>query len=249
MLLNTQGLVLRTTNYSETSVVAKIFTRHLGGRSYLIKGVNKAKSRTKRNLLQPLSYLELTVYDNNRRQLQYIKEMQPALHPVNCATDSIKTTLLFFMNEVLYKALPDEQPNPALFDFGVLQIEFLEECEDSLAHYPAFFLLQLAQHLGIAPLDNYSPREPHFNIKEGRFMPSPSFATEATDLRYYVSVAASKQLHLLCGMAQGEVRPVVLSLPAADRRALMDLLLQYYQYHLPEFRHFKSIEVLHQVLN
>ncbi len=249
MLLNTQGLVLRTTNYSETSVVAKIFTRHLGGRSYLIKGVNKTKSRTKRNLLQPLSYLDLTVYDNNRQQLQYIKEMQPALHAISCTTDSVKTTLLFFMNEVLYKALPDEQPNPALFDFVVQQLTFLETCEGSLAHYPALFLLQLAQHLGIAPMDNYSSHEPHFNLKEGRFMPAPSFAVDADDLRYYASLTASRQLHLLCQPAQPDVPAAPPALPTADRRALTDLLLQYYQYHLPEFRHFKSLEVLHQVLN
>ncbi len=248
MLLNTQGLVLRTTDYSETSVVAKIFTRHLGGRSYLIKGVNKTKSRTKRNLLQPLSYLDLTVYDNNRQQLQYVKEMQPALLPLRCTADSIKTTLLFFMNEVLYKALPDEQPNPALFDFEVRQLAFLEACEESLAHYPAWFLLQLARHLGIAPLDNYSSRAPHFNLKEGRFMPSPSFATDADDLRYYASVTASRQLHHLCQTVLHD-EAVAPDLCAADCRAQTDLLLQYYQYHLPEFRHFKSIEVLHQVLN
>ncbi len=248
MLLNTQGLVLRTTNYSETSVVVKIFTRQLGGRSYLIKGVNKTKSRTKRNLLQPLSCLDLTVYDNNRQQLQYVKEMQPALLLLRCVTDNVKTTLLFFMNEVLYKALPDEQPNPSLFDFVVQQLSFLEQCDISLSHYPAWFLLQLSLYLGIAPLDNYSVREPHFNIKEGRFVAPPSFATGSDDVRYYTTALAGQQLHHLCQMVQYSENPLPM-LSASDRCAQTDLLLQYYQYHLPEFRHFKSIEILHQILN
>ena len=62
--LSTPALVLHTTQYKETSVIAKIFTRQLGVRSYILKGVRKGGSRTKQNLLQPLSYLDLVVYNN-----------------------------------------------------------------------------------------------------------------------------------------------------------------------------------------
>ena len=53
MLLSTPGLVLHTTPYAETSVVAKVFTRQLGVRSYIIKGVRggSSRSRVKQNLL------------------------------------------------------------------------------------------------------------------------------------------------------------------------------------------------------
>ncbi len=54
MLLSTPGLVLHTTPYGESSVVAKVFTRQLGVRSYIIKGVRNGRSRVKQNLMQPL---------------------------------------------------------------------------------------------------------------------------------------------------------------------------------------------------
>ena len=52
MLLSTPGLVLHTTPYSESSVVAKVFTRQLGVRSYIIKGVRGPRGRVKQICLQ-----------------------------------------------------------------------------------------------------------------------------------------------------------------------------------------------------
>ncbi|MBR4176526.1 MAG: recombination protein O N-terminal domain-containing protein, partial [Bacteroidales bacterium] len=76
MILTTQGLVLHTTKYGETSIIAKVFTRELGLCSYIIKGIRSSSGRTKQNLMQPLSHLEMTVYNNPKKQLQYIKEMR-----------------------------------------------------------------------------------------------------------------------------------------------------------------------------
>ena len=67
--LSTQALKLHTTEYSESSVIAKIFTRQLGVRAYILKGVRKGGSKTKQNLLQPLSHLDLVVYNNPKTQI------------------------------------------------------------------------------------------------------------------------------------------------------------------------------------
>ena len=60
MTLSTPGLVLHTTPYAESSVVAKVFTRQLGLRSYIIKCVRGRSGRVKQKLLQPLSSLDST---------------------------------------------------------------------------------------------------------------------------------------------------------------------------------------------
>ena len=67
--------MLHTTPYSESSVVAKVFTRQLGVRSYIIKGVRGRGGRVKQNLLQPLSSLDMVVYNNEKTDLNYIKEL------------------------------------------------------------------------------------------------------------------------------------------------------------------------------
>lgn len=117
MLIRTTGMVLHTTNYSETSVITKIFTRQLGVRSYILKGVRSTTGRAKFNLLQPMSYLELVVYDNPKKQINFIKEIAPAQGQSAYETDPIVTSVRFFMAELLYKSLREDEPLPALFDY------------------------------------------------------------------------------------------------------------------------------------
>ena len=122
--LSTEALVLHTTNYSETSVIAKIFTRQLGVRSYMLKGVRKGGGKVKQNLLQPLSYLDLVVYNNPKNQINYMKEVAPhrgsdVWGAASPAEEMTRHALRFFMTEVLYKTLREEEPMPELFDYVV----------------------------------------------------------------------------------------------------------------------------------
>ena len=244
MTLNTQGLVLHTVNYSETSLVARIFTRQLGERSYLVRGARSAKSRAKRNLLQPMSLLEMTVYENHRDQLQYIKEMQPA-QPLNgCTGHPVKTAILFFMNEVVYKAVREEEANPPLFDFLVSQMQALDETVAPLGDYPVRFLLRLSQYLGIAPLDNYAAATPLFHMQEGRFVGQPSRYAHPQDLGCCLDLEESRLLHAYLAAGGQAVPP-----PPVSRRAMTGMLLRYYALHLPGMQEIRSVEVLHQLLS
>ncbi len=258
MLRNTEGLVLHTTKYAETSIIAKIFTRELGLRSYIVKGVRSAGGRTKQNMLQPLSHLGMTVYDNPKKQLQYIKEMRPAAHRNSIAGNSVKMALVFFMDEVLYKSLREEEPNPQLFDYVVAQLDELEQADterppsaapQQQATLPISFLLHTSRHLGIEPLDNYSIHEPLFNLKEGRFLAPPSAYASTTNpnVHYFLDAHASSTLHYcLLGIHQQNAMPLM---SAPQRKTALCNLLEYYQVHLNDFKRFQSHEVLHAVLN
>ena len=43
MLSTTRGIVLSHINYSETSVIAKVYTENYGLQSYILKGIRKSK--------------------------------------------------------------------------------------------------------------------------------------------------------------------------------------------------------------
>lgn len=259
MLLTTQGLVLHTTKYAETSIIAKVFTRELGCCSYIVKGVRSARSRAKQNLMQPLSHLEMTVYNNPKKQLQYIKEMRLATPIGSLSTDGVRMALLFFMDEVLYKALKDNEPNPALFDYVVDELQLLQDSQQtaaasesvtmrSNAHFPIRFLLRTAHFLGIEPMDNYSSREPLFNLKEGRFLstPTPTAVAADPDADYFLDPHASIQIHsCLSSTRHNGSEP---SLNASQRSTTLNNLIEYYHVHLSDFKNFKSHEVLHAVL-
>ena len=242
-MISTPGIVLHTTPYGDTSVIVKVFTRLLGVQSYIIKGVRGPHAKVKQNLLQPFSCLDMVVYDNTKAELNYIKELSPR-HPSELSSSHspslpftsshspIENALRFFMTEVLYKSLQEAEPMPALFDYA----EQAAAVADSLAaaNLPISFLLTVSRHLGIEPMDNYCPREPLFDIQEGRYVSAP---TETT-----LSPRLSSLLHdYLTSVTTPQS-------PLSDRRLLIDALLAYYQLHITGFRHFTSHEILHTIL-
>lgn len=246
MLLTTQGLVLHTIKYGETSVIAKVFTRDLGLCSYIIKGVRTPKGRTKQNLLQPLSHLEMTVYNNPKKDLQFVKEMRPETHDNNYSVDGVRMALRFFMDEVLYKSLKENEPNQSLFDYVVDELHKVDASEQD-AYQPIKFLIHTASHLGIEPMDNYSAHEPFFNLKEGRFLSSPTPFMEQSlqngDIDYYLDADSSRHIHAC--LSSRETTPLM---TARQRSTTLGNLLEYYHIHLSDFNNFKSHEVLHSVL-
>ena len=240
MLLSTPALVLHTTEYSETSVIAKVFTRQLGVRSYILKGVRKGGSRTKRNLLQPLSYLDMVVYVNPKTSLNYVKELAPHTPTLpHSDNQAITSAVVFFMTELLYKTLREEEPDQELFDYIVSALEQLRQpLPAKHAQMPLLFLLRLTRYLGLWPRDNYSPREPLFDLQEGCFRSSGETTVDA---------AISALLHeYLQATGQGAPCPTA---TLAQRTALMNRLIEYLQLHLDGFRTFHSHEILHTILN
>ena len=238
MLQKTTGLVIHTTPYGETSLIAKVFTRQLGLRSYLVKGVRSTKGRTKQNLMQPMSYLDMVVYDKPR-DINFIKEMQPAHHWQTLDTQPQKTALRFFASEALYKSLREAEPSPTLFDYVVEQMLQLDDTACNIAAYPIMFLLGLSRHLGIEPLDNYSKREGCFNLSEGCFQSQSAIYPQMTR-------ETSLLLHNYLQSVHSGTTPT--GIPLADRQMLLANLIAYYEVHLAGFGNFKSHEVLHAVL-
>ena len=229
--------MLHTTPYSESSVVVKVFTRQLGVRSYIIKGVRGRGGRVKQNLLQPLSCLDMVVYNNDKTDLNYVKELA-LRHPnsqFSILNSQLENALRFFMTEVLYKALREAEPMPALFDYVESNNSSLSTSHFPLSTFPISFLLTVARHLGIEPLDNHSSREPLFDLQEGRFVSAPAETT--------LSPSLSENLHQYLNFPLSTFH-----FPLEERTALINALITYYHLHLSGFSHFHSHEILHAIL-
>lgn len=250
MLLTTTGIVLHTTNYSESSVVSRIFTRQLGVRSYIIKGVRSTRGRHKQNLLQPMCYIDMTVYENQRQQLQHVKELHPSQQWLSIPLDMVKTSIVFFMGEVLYKVLREEEANVSLFDFVVSQLQLLDEVDSQvtgLGSWPVLFLLKLSRFVGIEPMDNYAAGSVLFNLKEGCFLPESTLVDDSMTSQFFLDEASSLALHGYCAsLRDPSLEPPLIS--SEIRARLLKDLVEYYKVHFPNFRSLKSYEVLHAIL-
>lgn len=240
MLATTQGFVFRTTPYSETSVIAKIFTLHYGILSFMIKGVRSGKGKNKQNLLQPLSYIDISFYHNNKAEIQYIKELKPAKQWNTIPFDCRKTAIIFFMTELLYKTIREEEANLALFKHIATSLSTLDNQTETLGNFPITFMISTAKLLGIEPRNNYDDIHTLFNLNEGCFVTPPSIFENADNiLDNNTSLALSQYLSHPTNN---------ISIPYTLRNTVLKSLLLYYKIHFENLSDFQSHIILHEVL-
>jgi DNA repair protein RecO (recombination protein O) len=242
MIYATKGIVLRTTKYGETSVIAGIFTELFGIQSYIVNGVRIQSKTSKAHFFQPSSILELEVYHNDLKNLQRIKDLRWSYLYKNILTDVIKNTVTLYMIELLQKCLKQPEANPDLFHFcedAFMQLDIASN--DVTGNFPIFFAMQLAHFFGLSIHDNYCEERNHFSINDG------CFTNKYLSNEYFLEADISFQISQLLKVLQPEeLREIKLN--KNIRRNILSALESYYIFHIPEFGAMKTLPVLHDLL-
>ena len=111
MLKKTAGIVLSHIKYKDSSIIVRIFTRELGLKGYLVNGVRSLGKGSKIALYQPLTLLDLVVYDKENSGLQRISEAK-IKHPQRLIPfDMIRTSLALFSTEVISRSILEGYQN------------------------------------------------------------------------------------------------------------------------------------------
>ncbi len=239
MLHKTRGIVFHVTDYSESSVVAKIYTELFGLQSYLINGVRKKNPKVKPATLQPLALIDLVVYHKERSGLQRLADARnnPVLKSI--PFDIRKSSVALFMNEVLYKSVKEEEANQSLFDFIFNAVHLLDLREKPGSDFHLLFLMQLTKYLGFYPRENFSSSTSVFNLQDGIFqsgLPAHSF---------YIEHPLSEYFYLIIKSSLNFSDD--LKIPVLFKRQLIEKLLDYFQLHVSGFENIKSHKVLEVV--
>src|ERR1700744_3001764 len=169
MLHKTRGIVFKTTDYGETSVIVQVFTEKFGLQSYIINAVKKPKAKISRNMFQPLHLLDMVVYHKNTSGVQRIKEVKNAPVLQSIPYNVIKSSVAIFLNEVLYKAVKQQSAEEHLFSFVFNSIEWLDHQQEGLANFHLFFLIRLSRYLGFFPDTHLAGTAAYFDLKNGTF--------------------------------------------------------------------------------
>ncbi|WP_339870120.1 DNA repair protein RecO [uncultured Algoriphagus sp.] len=227
MLKKTQGIVLSAIRYKETSIIVKIFTRELGLKSYLVNGVRTQGNKSKIALYQPLTLLELVVYDKDNGGLQRISEAQLYRAHQLIPFDFTRTGIALFITEVTSKSIYENYQNELLFDFLQECIIELDTKNAQLGQFPLVFLIKKASFLGFAP------EEALGFLSESRSQPfSPAEL-----------IQAENYLAALMTDSFSNKSKIDKSL----RQKLLDHLLDFYSQHLDNPGNWKSLAILRQL--
>lgn len=222
MVHKVHGIVFRFTKYQETSIIVTIFTDAFGLQSYIVNGVRSKGAKSKIALYQPLTLLQLVVYRRENANIERIKELQ-CYHPYSTLTTDIrKSSIGLFLAEVLNKTVKEESNAGDLFDFLSSSLITLDLLQGQAENFHLIFLLRLSRYLGFGAVN---PAE----IVGGR-VADPE--TETIIAQLLTATYTSE-----------------LQISHAARRAILDLIVSYYQEHIENFGELKSLSVLKEVFS
>ncbi len=245
MTYKTKGIVLRTVKYGETSVITTIYTELFGIQSYIVKGVRQTtkKSSGKGLYFQPAAILDMVVYHNQLKNLNFIKEYQWGYLYTQVLFDVVKNTVSMYIVEMLQHSLKQPEANPGLFYMIEDTLKQLDKGTSALtANLPLYFTLHLAAELGFRIQGGYNLDTPVLDLQEGQF------TSRRPAHPYYIDgILAEAASKLLAINFYNDLEFIHLS--RSTRQQLLQSFQNYIALHVQDFGEIKSLPVLQEIFN
>lgn len=227
MLHHTEGIVLGSLKYKESSLIVKIFTNAFGMQSYVVNGVRSSKSQGKTALYQPLTLLDMVVYHKPQRDLHRISEAKLKYAYQQIPFDPLKRAIALFLTEVFGKVLREESENTGLFYFlknGFIQ---LDGQTGHISNFHLQVLLQATLLLGFGPADGSDLLH----------------QLQESGVHFSVLPNEHEALDRLMAEPLGATIPVKYTF----KKDLLEHILKFYQIHTDTLREIKSLEILKNI--
>ncbi len=241
MLATTEGIVLHTIKYGESSIIATIYTRDFGRQSYLVNAAHGKNAKNKAGILQPLFLVDIVAYYKQSRELNRVKEIKSNQNYQNLSFDIVKSTLAIFLAEMLYRSIHEQESYPEMYDFVKHSLLYFDLMETGIANFHIYFLYRLTEYLGFLPELKRVGFQNWFDIKKGAVVhsqPSHPFFANKDDTENLINLSDLK-LH--------EIENFKISRKMRD--SLLSVIVEYYRVHFDDSGEIKSLNILREVFN
>ena len=165
MTYKTKGIVLNFIKFKESSIICKIYTESFGLQSYIVNGV-RSSNKTKMSLFQPLTILDLVVYNKSSVNIQRLKEMKIDVIYMTNHTDIKKISVCIFLSELLSKILSNEPNQNQKFNFLYNSFLIYDSLEKNIKNFHLQFLLKLTKFFGFQISDSSQITKAYLNKKK-----------------------------------------------------------------------------------
>jgi len=238
-IISTEAIVISTVKYSDTSLIARLYTKELGLVSYLLKGILKSKKGKLRTAyFQPLTQLSIIAKHQEKRTLQILSEAKVIHSYETIHTSVVKQSIVLFISEILTSAIQEEENNNLLYDY--LKNSFIWfDSHHQISNFHLLFLMNLTKFLGFYP-DVSQSHKKGFHLREG-------FFTDDLQLKEVIKGNEIFQFKKLLGINFDKIG--YMNFSKTERQRLLQTLIRYFELHLGGFRIPKSLAVLETVFS
>jgi len=235
-----RAIVLNKINYSETSLIIKMYTEHQGLLSFIVKGVRGKKGKLRLAQFQSLNLLEVDYKQSGKSELRYLIDLKISEPFSDLLFDPIKRAVALFIAELIQNCIYEEEQNTELFLFLHHSILWLDLSKDSCTHFHLTFMMKLTKYLGFTPMDN-SENALCFDLQTGTFLkhkPVHNYFIEEDELAGWIELINCKYENLKNLHFSNKLK-----------RNLVQALMDYYKLHLIHFKELNSQHILQLIFD
>lgn len=236
MLSTTRAIVLKTIKYGDAQLIVDMLTEAHGRLAFIIGVAKTRRTRVGRQLLQPLTIVDIVFDYRPSASLQRMKEAVLAAPFVSLPFDAAKLSVALFLAEFLSATTRVEQCDVPLFRYVENGVRRLDMCTGSCANFHIVFLMHLAAYMGFRPnLDNAA---------EGAFfdMRNACFCRSLPPHDDYLRPDEAGKIALLMRMTYATMH--LFGFSREERNRCVDIIVTYYRLHLAAFGELRSLPVL-----
>jgi DNA repair protein RecO (recombination protein O) len=152
-VLTSEAVVLRTWPVHEADLIVSFFTRDFGR----MRGVAKAALKSRKRFggaLEPMTLARVWFAERPRQELVRLDQLEIVRSPLSTPVDHTRMAVLSFYAEVLDEALPERDPQHAVFRLLVSVLEQTRAMESETAQpwmALTYFSLWMTRLMGLLP--------------------------------------------------------------------------------------------------
>jgi len=240
VLIHTEGIIVRTIKYGESSIISHVLTEKLGLLSLIMSGVSSGNNKS--GMFQIMNQLELVIYYQDAKPMHRIKEARYARMYQTLPFEIQRSAVGIFLLEMVRKCLTGVEKDQELYHWVKSGLDYADQDDSPLGWLPLYFSIGFTRYLGFRPFHDGEPDSSYFDLREGRFSSEIPFHVD------YLDKVPSGLLQDILGCSSPHELNQ-LALPSKMlRKELLKAILDYYRFHLDHFKGLDSPQILEEIL-
>ena len=239
MLTKIKAIVLHSFKYGENKLIIDMITAEEGRMSCIAALTKSPRTGLKAQYFQPLSTIEAVVDVRRRSTLHRIKEAHAAVPYASIPFNPVKTAIALFTAEFLRAATRAEPVDNLTYAYIENSLRWLDGCHERFANFHLVFMMRMTKFLGFYPnTDGYAAGS-RFDLRSGSF--AAGLPTHGDCLPPDESAGMLKLLRM------NYPNMHLFKMTRAERNRMAEVILRYYEIHIPDFPELKSLAVLKEL--
>lgn len=148
--LSSDAVVLRTIDYSDTSLIVRLFTDQFGKVTVIAKGARRPRQAAA-GVLQTPNHIAVWYHYKEGRDIQTLTKSEFVERYTGLTASLAKSAATLVAVEMLDRAVHDSDPHPILFRLITATLRCLDQTEGDVTTVFHFYQLHLARQLGFGP--------------------------------------------------------------------------------------------------